>query len=220
MNNKVIGAIGFVAGAAIGSLVTWKIVETKYKRIAEEEIASVNALYSGKKKVEDEEYEPLKDEDYFVREEDLTEEERAKHTHFSEKPDLMKMASLIKEKGYNTDYSKMSESDERPELPDEEEEVIARDDDVDEPYVIDPLEFGENPEYDQITLIYFAGDDTLATDDYNTFEDIDEVGDDFAEHIGEYENGAVHIRNDKSMTDYEIIEDPRTFLSIIAPKGI
>ena len=89
MNNKVIGAIGFVAGAAIGSLVTWKIVETKYKRIAEEEIASVNALYSGKKKVEDEEYEPLKDSDYFVREEDLTEEERAKHTHFSEKPDLM-----------------------------------------------------------------------------------------------------------------------------------
>lgn len=203
MNNKVIGAIGFIAGAAIGSLVTWKVVETKYKRIAEEEIASVNALYSGKKKVEDEEYEPLKDEDYFVREEDL-----------------MKMTSLIKEKGYNTDYSKMSESDERSELPDEEEEVIARDDDVDEPYVIDPTEFGENPEYDQITLIYFAGDDTLATDDYNIFEDIDEVGDDFAEHIGEYKIGAVHIRNDKSMTDYEIIEDPRTFISIIAPKGI
>lgn len=31
----------FIAGAAIGSLVTWKFVEEKYKRIADEEIASV-----------------------------------------------------------------------------------------------------------------------------------------------------------------------------------
>lgn len=217
MNNKLMVAIGFVAGAAIGSLATWKIVETKYKRIAEEEIASVNDLYSGKKKETEEEED---DSDYFVREEDLTEEEKAKYTHYSDKPDLMEMAAIVKEKGYNTDYSKMAESDNRSELPNEEEEVIAKDDDVDEPYVIDPSEFGENPEYDQITLIYFAGDDTLSTDDYNIFEDIDEVGDDFAEHIGEYENGAVHIRNDRSMTDYEIIEDPRTFLSIIAPRGI
>lgn len=217
MNNKLIGAIGFVAGAAIGSLVTWKIVETKYKRIAEEEIASVNALYSGKRT---DEVEKEDDSDYFVREEDLTEEERSRITHFSEKPDLMTMAAIVKDRGYVTDYSKMSESDERPELPDEEEEVIARDDDVDEPYVIDPEEFGENPEYDQVSLIYFVGDDTLSTDDYNIFEDVEDVGYDFAEHIGEYEDGAVHIRNDKTMTDYEILEDPRTFLSVIAPKGV
>ena len=218
MNNKLIGAIGFIAGAAVGSVITWKLVETKYRKLAEEEIASVNALYSGKDT--DEEYVPLTDEDYFVKEEDLTEEERIKTTHFSEKPDLMTMAAMIKEKGYVTDYSNVSESDKRPELPNEEEEVIARDDDVDEPYVIDPTEFGENQEYDVVSLIYFVGDDTLATDDYNIFEDIDEVGYDFAEHIGEYENGAVHIRNDKTMTDYEILEDPRTFLSVIAPKGV
>ena len=218
MNNKLIGAIGFIAGAAVGSVITWKLVETKYRKLAEEEIASVNALYSGKDT--DEEYVPLTDEDYFVKEEALTEEERIKTTHFSEKPDLMTMAAIIKEKGYDTDYSKMSESNERPELPDEEEEVIAREDDVDEPYVIYPEEFGENPEYDQVSLIYFVGDDTLATDDYNYFEDIEEVGYDFAEHIGEHEDGAVHIRNDKTMTDYEILEDPRTFLSVILPKKV
>lgn len=215
MNNKLIGLIGFITGAAVGSVITWKLVEKKYRKLAEEEIASVNALYSGQDTDEEND-----DSDYFVREEDLTEEERASITHFSEKPDLMTMAAMVKEKGYVTDYSNISEPDKRPELPDEEEEVIARDDDVDEPYVIDPTEFGENPEYDVVSLVYFAGDDTLATDDYNIFEDIEEVGYDFAEHIGEYENGAVHIRNDKSMTDYEILEDPRTFLSVIAPKGV
>ena len=73
MNNKLIGAIGFIAGAAVGSVITWKLVETKYRKLAEEEIASVNALYSGKDT--DEEYVPLTDEDYFVKEEDLTEED-------------------------------------------------------------------------------------------------------------------------------------------------
>ena len=181
--------------------------------MAEEEIASVNALYSGKDTDEEEEKEEEDDSDINVN----TFEAKA---FSSEKPDLIEMATIIKEKGYVTDYSKMSESDERPELPDEEEEVIAREDDVDEPYVICPEEFGENPEYDQVSLIYFVGDDTLATDDYNYFEDIEEIGYDFAEHIGEYEDGAVHIRNDKTMTDYEILEDPRTFLSVILPKKV
>ena len=214
MNNKLIGAIAFVTGAAVGSIVTWKLVETKYRKLAEEEIASVNALYSGKDT--DEEEEEKEEEDNS----DINVNTFEAKAFSSEKPDLIEMATIIKEKGYVTDYSKMSESDERPELPDEEEEVIAREDDVDEPYVIYPEEFGENPEYDQVSLIYFVGDDTLATDDYNYFEDIEEVGYDFAEHIGEYEDGAVHIRNDKTMTDYEILEDPRTFLSVILPKKV
>ena len=31
----------FSAGAAIGSIVTWKLIEAKYKQSADEEIASV-----------------------------------------------------------------------------------------------------------------------------------------------------------------------------------
>lgn len=40
MNTKLIGIVTFTIGAAIGSLVTWKFVEEKYKRIADEEIES------------------------------------------------------------------------------------------------------------------------------------------------------------------------------------
>lgn len=46
MNNKVMCALAFVVGAATGSVVTWKIVETKYKRIAQEEIDSVKETFT------------------------------------------------------------------------------------------------------------------------------------------------------------------------------
>lgn len=47
MNKTILSSIGmFVAGAAIGSLVTWKLVKTKYERIAQEEIDSVKEVFS------------------------------------------------------------------------------------------------------------------------------------------------------------------------------
>ena len=48
MNNKVVNAIAFLLGAGIGSVVTWKLVETKYKKLAQEEIDSVREVYSKK----------------------------------------------------------------------------------------------------------------------------------------------------------------------------
>lgn len=48
MNNKVINVLAFSVGAAIGSVVTWKVVETKYKNIAQEEIDSVKEAFSKK----------------------------------------------------------------------------------------------------------------------------------------------------------------------------
>lgn len=47
MNKTILSSIGmFVAGAAIGSLVTWKLVKTKYEQIAQEEIDSVKEAFS------------------------------------------------------------------------------------------------------------------------------------------------------------------------------
>lgn len=46
MNSKVACAIAFVTGAAIGVAGTWKIVKTKYERIAQEEIESVREVFS------------------------------------------------------------------------------------------------------------------------------------------------------------------------------
>lgn len=49
MNGKVLSVITFVAGAAIGSLVTWKVTKTKYEQIAQEEINSVKEVFTVKK---------------------------------------------------------------------------------------------------------------------------------------------------------------------------
>ena len=39
----------FITGAAIGSVVTWKLIEKKYKDIADEEIASVIETFKAEK---------------------------------------------------------------------------------------------------------------------------------------------------------------------------
>lgn len=49
--NKVTGITLFAVGAAIGSLVTWKLVKTKYERIAQEEINSVKETFAKRKPV-------------------------------------------------------------------------------------------------------------------------------------------------------------------------
>ena len=40
--------LAFVSGAAVGSVVAWKMLEEKYKRIADEEIESVKEVYNKK----------------------------------------------------------------------------------------------------------------------------------------------------------------------------
>lgn len=57
----------FLAGAAVGSAVTWKLVETKYKKIAQEEIDSVREVYASSQVETDTDEEEDIDED----EEDL-----------------------------------------------------------------------------------------------------------------------------------------------------
>lgn len=53
-------AVIFAAGAAIGSVVTWKLIEEKYKRIAQEEIDSVKEVFARKKVEPEVTEEPIK----------------------------------------------------------------------------------------------------------------------------------------------------------------
>lgn len=48
MNNGITKFLVFTTGAAIGSVVTWKIVKTKYERIVQEEAAALKAYYKKK----------------------------------------------------------------------------------------------------------------------------------------------------------------------------
>lgn len=181
--------IAFVAGAALGSLVTWKLIKDKYEKIAQEEIDSVKEVFSNKKGKE----KPDNEEDNQVDEKDVEEYE-----------------NVIESAGY-TKYSDISNIKTKVEPKTEHEEVSKVD--PEKPYIIRPDEFGEIDDYELISLTYYS-DGVLADDDDEEIEDeeVDEVvGADFADHFGEYEDDRILVRNDRLKCDYEICFDQRKY---------
>lgn len=80
-------------------------------------------------------------------------------------------------------------------------------DDMNGPKVIAPEESWEQ-DYPVISLTYYEGDGVLADERGKIIKNVDElVGEDFADHFGEYEDDSVFIRNDKLKIYYEILKD-------------
>lgn len=87
------------------------------------------------------------------------------------------------------------------------------------PYVIKPEDFGEFDNYEQISLIYYKGDNVLCDEMNELVDDVEEtVGVDSLEHFGEYEDDAVYVRNDIHKCDYEILADSRKYSEVIKEK--
>lgn len=78
----------FVAGAGIGSVVTYKLVKKQYDKIIQEEIDSVKEAFSGENEEDDDTEEPEPDE---------TEEEPSETETYE---------SIVKESGYATEITK------------------------------------------------------------------------------------------------------------------
>lgn len=170
----------FLAGGAIGSVVTWKLVKTKYEQTIEdknEEIEFLRDRYSGCKAG--------------MGGQRIIEglDEGIKH------PDEMtvqKIRDKVQELGYINEQI-MKEK--------EEETIVAK------PYVIAPEEFWEQ-DCPVITLTYYEEDEVLTDERDKIIDNADElVGEDFADHFGEYEEDAVHIRNEEMGVVYEILRD-------------
>lgn len=193
MNCKFINALVFTAGAAIGSVVTWKVLEAKYEQRMQEEIETVKeALIAMNNTCEEstdeepEEEEASSDEYHQVNWdelEDLNEEEA--DDELEEYAELTNLYS--NEKGGA-------------------EKVRIK-----KPYVISPYDFGELDEYRKIDLTYYA-DGILEDDDGEIITDIDElIGEGSLNTFGEYEDDAVFVRNERLQTDFEILKDYRTY---------
>ena len=198
MKNIITSILLFTAGAGIGSAVTWKLLKTKYEQIAQEEIDSVKEVYSRRARA--------------AANPKPIEGEGVEGSHISEKPDLMEYAAKLKEEGY-MDYSTKNKDEDE----DEQEEKKPYTSDMDgysydeEPYVIAPEHFGEYDDYETQSLTLY-NDGYLTDDDDNEIIDIaDVVGEDFKEHIGVFEDDAVHIRNEKYKTDFEVLVVERNF---------
>lgn len=206
MNSTLKGVLIFVLGAAAGSLATWKLIEKKYKDIAQEEIDSVKDTFSKMKKNEYpdklEDYPDFEEFDDSDDSDDVEEEPKPEQKiDRNNKPDIVEYAKILSETGY-TNYAERQDKKEKKGVEPVEDE---------RPYVISPDEFGEKDGYENVTLTYYA--DGVLTDYFdNVISNIDEVvGFDSLDHFGEYEDDAVFVRNEKMETDYEILRDLRDF---------
>ena len=179
----------FAAGALVGSLSTWYATRKYYEKIANDEIESMKEWLARRVEEQDE------------KAENQTSNPDEKPNSPSVKPNLMEYAAMVKDLGY-TDYSRKTEEPEK----EEDEEV----DDMDRPHIIEPDEFGEC-DYEEVSLTHYA-DGVLTDEQDNPIEDVDGiVGEDYAEHFGEYEDDSVFVRNDRLQTDFEILADQRNF---------
>ena len=177
MNDNFSKVFIFVAGAAIGSVVTLKFLEEKYRRIADEEIESVKETF--KKAIEKE-----------VGEDENVEETPVKVatvSHTPDKPNITDYAAMTRGMGYDTETDKENVED-------------------DGPRVIIPDDFGMNEDYDNVSLLYHF-DGYLTNEQNVLVDDIENtVGFDCLNTFGEYDDDAVYVRNDKLKTDYEILK--------------
>lgn len=175
----------FVAGAAIGSVATWKFVKTKYEQIAEEEIETMREYYNGKL------------------------QNLGKQVVKGFKEGLNNLDEKVKE-GVANDIVRKRYEDYASAYKSEDENEEEENDMENKPYVISPEEFGEEG-YEQVSLTYYA--DGVLTDEHDEpVEDIDAlVGEDSLNHFGEYEDDSVFVRDDAKGIDYEILKDLRNY---------
>ena len=183
----------FVTGAAIGSVVTWKLIEKKYKDLADEEIESVKETFKNRKQIK-------------INDKETSEKFITKY-----KDSKDKIEDIVSNEKYNIENKEEIDDDEcnYTIYVNEGVEVI-------NPHIITPEEFGEYNEYKIKTLIYYA-DNVLTDEDDNPITSLEMeemIGIDSLDHFGEYEDDSVYVRDENNEIDYEILRSEKMFSEI------
>lgn len=181
MNNILSTVLAFSVGAAAGALVTWKLLDKKYRQIAREEIDSVKKVYTFRyPKEEQDTNEPESDKkEPVINKAEKTINDSIKHEYIN---------IANKYSGEQEGGSEQMSFDDKPWR-----------------YVIPPNEFDVYDDYETISLTCYA--DGYVTDDMDELIDnVDDIiGIESLDHFGEYEPDTVFVRNDKLKIDYEIL---------------
>lgn len=202
MNNYVSGLIGFVAGAAAGAATTYFVMKDKM----EMEIEEVRQIY--RQKIEED------------LDGSLDEWKNSVDKYQSSAPSEKPAPALITKNLFEEHKSQMNgdyvdygnhvpeDTDDEDEI-DPEYEVEHTEFDNPQTYIISPAEFGEHDDFDTVSLTWYA--DQILADDMdpkNPIEDVEEYFPfDFLASFGEYEDDAIHVRNERLKTDYEVLRD-------------
>lgn len=187
------GLLIFAAGLAVGAVAGAVLVKNKVLADAKAEIDEVREYYResrGQKDEHVEEVEEVKEvekKEYELKDIQIKDEPKTGITNYSQ---ITKMY-MSKDEFQSPMY--------------------------DDPFVIDPSEFGENPEYDTETLTYFA-DGVLVDDVDDVIEEPDiVVGLENLKVFEEFGATTVYVRNDIYKTDYEIIRDDWNYSDLKEP---
>lgn len=192
MKNSVKIIFAFTLGAAAGVAATWKIVKTKYERIAQEEIDSVKEVYSKKLDTLD-----MCKQAYDLKRK-LDEEEAKVEEEYTPTEEDVETFESLRER-----YTGATYTGEKGGI----EEMI------DYIEVIPPDEYGENGDneqyidYDLLEFTYYA--DGVLTDDGDFPIDDPEsvIGPEALDSFGEWEDDMVYVRNDDRKCYYAICRD-------------
>lgn len=206
--NKV---LAFVLGAGLGSLITWKIIEKKYKQLAEDEINSVRQYYKSRLADLADDIQPSNDKPA-----DKIKMSRNDYIAKTSDEEVERYTNLLKESGYT----------------DEEVEDLLNDPDVtlehngdnyeiymephlDKvlPYVIAPEEYGEREDFDKKSWTYYS-DFVLADEEGEIVSEPESIIGDALAHFGDYEDDSVYVRNEETECDYEILKHEKTFSEV------
>lgn len=202
MNKALSSAIVFTVGAAIGSLVTWKVVKTKYEQIAQEEIDSVKEEFDQLNELRRKEidaWRKIKNSRQVEESTEKTEDESAQ----VDDEDMVEYHKL-------TNKYRASNEDDEENNEEGDEGNYEGVQFVNGPYVISPDVFGDEPSYNAQPLNYYS--DGILSDDWGVELDIEEtIGEDALNHFGEYADDTVYVRNERTEIDYEVTRDPRTY---------
>ena len=188
------GLLIFAAGLAVGAVAGAVIVKNKVLADAKAEVEEVREYYrSARGKVnkenveETEEVKEVEKKEYELKDIQVKDEPKTGLTNYNQ---ITKMY-MSKDEFQTPMY--------------------------DDPFVIDPSEFGENPEYDTETLTYFA-DGVLVDDVDDIIEEPDiVVGLENLKIFEEFGATTVYVRNDIYKTDYEIIRDDWNYSDLKEP---
>lgn len=221
MENKITLAatLGFTAGLAVGAVTTYLTVKKTFEGRANRDIAEVKAHYMKLAAVDSSKKEFVtRDTDYMI---ETT--EKPIFTKEESEELIIEGQNIVENQGYWTHIAEKSAALSEPEFPpgnafvqygEEDEKVVEFKvyERIDgEPYVISRLEFEDNEAgYDQISLTYYDGDDTLCDDKDSRIPDIDRViGQRNLEYFGHASDDerVVYVRNEKFGTDYEIFKN-------------
>ena len=178
--SKIKGLLIFAAGAVAGTVAGIGISKRHFEAIAAQEINEVRDYYRKANKELEEQKEEQKEEQENTKKEEVVEETIEEYNN------IIKYGNYVSTE----------------EIDDEEDDYSD-----DEPYIIDPSEFGNNGNYATQTCTYFA-DGVLVDDVDEVIEDPEKlVGNLHVDIFRDFDATSVYVRNDWMKMDFEILKD-------------